>query len=514
MKIVIIAFFFISVFNLSAQKGLHLNEEEALESYTLFDNENGAYLIDNCGSIINKWENLGDIDNHLKFLDNGHLLFIQNNNSILEVDWDGNVTKFTNKRDFNLKLDYEVIKLPNGNYLCTGRRIESQGFFIFKGYNPSNGFPKYDDTVVEIEAESGLVVWEWRISDHVIQQRDSLRSNYGILSENPGKLNVDAISEIDWRFDETFMINGIDYNAELDQIALSIRKISEVIIIDHSTTTDEAKTGEGGTHGMGGDILYRWGNPQNYNQGSSANRVLYYQHNPNWIQHGANKNKLMIYNNGLDRPVPSFEDSYSEAIILDTKVNADGSYTKVNNAAFSPPLADDIFSGQDFNFYSGYTSAAKVLPNGNTFITVGGNGRLIEITADKNLVWDYTIPDRRFNFFRAVKYPRDHPAFENKDLTPGHLLIPGELICDGTSVTDHRKLHFELRITQVSNNLELECKSDIFGFQIINNTGQVLETINKFSNYHQIDILNFARGLYFVRSFTNSSTQTETIFIK
>jgi hypothetical protein len=38
----------------------------------------------------------------------------------------------------------------------------------------------------------------------------------------------------------------------------------EILQIMHSTTTVQAATHSGGNSGMGGDILYRWGNPSNY----------------------------------------------------------------------------------------------------------------------------------------------------------------------------------------------------------------------------------------------------------
>ncbi len=43
-------------------------------------------------------------------------------------------------------------------------------------------------------------------------------------------------------------------------------------------------------------------------------------------------------------------------------------------------------------FYSPYVSSAQRLPNGNTLITEGSNGRLIEITAEHEIVWEYVSP--------------------------------------------------------------------------------------------------------------------------
>jgi len=54
-------------------------------------------------------------------------------------------------------------------------------------------------------------------------------------------------------------MNSIDYNADLDQVMLSVRGSSELWVIDHSTTTAEAASHSGGNSGMGGDLMYRWG---------------------------------------------------------------------------------------------------------------------------------------------------------------------------------------------------------------------------------------------------------------
>jgi hypothetical protein len=64
-------------------------------------------------------------------------------------------------------------------------------------------------------------------------------------------------------------MNSIDYNPDLDQIALSVKGNSEAWIIDHGTTTAQAAGHTGGRRGQGGDLLYRWGNPLTYRAGTA-----------------------------------------------------------------------------------------------------------------------------------------------------------------------------------------------------------------------------------------------------
>lgn len=54
-------------------------------------------------------------------------------------------------------------------------------------------------------------------------------------------------------------------------------------------------------------------------------------------------------------------------------------------AGFSVPT-------DSYKFYSPYISSAQRLPNGNTLITEGSNGRLFEVTAEHELVWEYVSP--------------------------------------------------------------------------------------------------------------------------
>lgn len=65
---------------------------------------------------------------------------------------------------------------------------------------------------------------------------------------------------------------------------------------------------------------------------------------------------------------------------------------------------------QDSRFYSVLVSSAQRLPNGNTLITEGGDGRFIEVNKDCDTVWEYISPyvDTKFSHnqvYRAYRIP-------------------------------------------------------------------------------------------------------------
>jgi hypothetical protein len=77
-------------------------------------------------------------------------------------------------------------------------------------------------------------------------------------------------------------------------------------------------------------------------------------------------------------------------------------------------LADTIF-------YSQLTSSAQRLPNGNTFICEGCGERFMEVTADKEVVWEYISPfGKGIDFtYRAYRYPYDYvPQLEKPEEIP------------------------------------------------------------------------------------------------
>ncbi|GAG47936.1 unnamed protein product, partial [marine sediment metagenome] len=63
--------------------------------------------------------------------------------------------------------------------------------------------------------------------------------------------------------------------------------------------------------------------------------------------------------------------------------------------------------GEEHHFFSYQISSAQRLPNGNTLITEGDNGRIFEVTRDGEIVWEYITPTRKHDVYRAYRIPPD-----------------------------------------------------------------------------------------------------------
>ena len=520
-SLIISIFFFGHTYSQNNQWGILLNSEEAVEGYTLFKiSGEDTYLIDNCGEVVHTWDNTGGLFNHPKLLPNGNIIYM-NDFEIWELNWEGdelNSIKLDQSGIEGLRYRYEVIKLENGNYLSVGRLSKSAEELDDLGFDLTLNNPVQTDVVVEIDSASGSVVWLWDIADHMIQERDTSKGNFGSISDHPELLNADAIYRFDWTGEESFMINGIDYHPELDQIALSVRKMSEVIIIDHSTTTEEAQGSAGGNSGKGGDILYRWGNPQNYNRGTESDRFLFFQHNPKWILEGPNKNKLTCFNNGLDRDGSGFQSTYSQAPIINTPINAAGQYELADNTAFLPSTPEIVYSGDNPNsaFYSPYTSGANVYANGNVFISEGVNARLLEVNLEGEVVWEYKVPANDY-LFRAEKYPSAYPAFATRDLSPTGFEIPfvnTEYECDLSTSLGNLRVDsniFSLDQTDNKSYTINNLRNTNIQFQLVDLQGKIWDTYSLGSLGSQnISLNRLAPSIYILSAIDQTKGQIQS----
>ena len=440
---------FISVKAQERTVGLFLNDSSSFKGYTLLAPGSyiNTYLIDNEGLLVNLWEGTYKPGLSAYFLENGNLLrtaLVSNSTFgggfgglVQEFEWEGNLLwEFEYSTD-QFYQHHDIERLPNGNTLIIAWEYKSFEEAISEGRDPDlmSQNELWPDHIIEVQPDSatgGNIVWEWHVWDHLIQDFDQSQLNYGIVSDHPELIDVNFVSSLpnslgaDWNH-----INAVDYNEDLDQIMLSIHHFSEIWVIDHSTTTEEAAGHTGGNSGMGGDLLYRWGNPQTYDRGDATDQMLFGQHDSHWIESGLpGVGNILIFNNGRNRP----GGDYSTVDEIVPPVDQNGNYLLDPGTTFGPDqLLWTYVDPVPSDFYSPNVSGSQRQPNGNTLICSGTWGRFFEVTDGGELVWLYVnpviasgpmyyedpIPGTQNWAFRVYRYAPDYPGFDGKDLTPG-----------------------------------------------------------------------------------------------
>ena len=446
-RLIILFVLLMMILPVSAQVGLRrtvgvlVNTEAAYEGYTLFSpmQTPSVYLMNNEGRIIHSWEiedTGGVLEAHL--LDNGHLVVIAGTSSFYR---DGSIREYTWDNAFIWEIsafNWEEISfgsgrrqhhaidiLPNGNILAIVRNnhLLDEGFEM--GLSPQVS-PSVDavktDIIVEIDRSNSELVWQWDVWNHLVQDVDANLPNYGQIAQHPRRIDINYQQDSDWMH-----TNAVHYHPEWDQIAISVREFNELWIVDHSLSTAEAA-------GPAGDLLWRWGNPAAYQQGDPVDdRQLFRHHDVQWIEDGLpGAGNILIFSN---QHISADGEKYSSVLELKPPLRPDGSYDWKQEAEI-------VWSYTADGLYSRGLSGAQRLPNGNTLITEGRDGRLIEVSADGEVVWEFVNPvttrglikqgdppnpqgievRQRNDLFRVRKYSPDHPAFAGRDMTPGDRL--------------------------------------------------------------------------------------------
>jgi outer membrane protein assembly factor BamB len=292
-----------------------------------------------------------------------------------------------------------------GTYFYNGKTLEDSTRYISR---------KAWKGGVALEADwNGRVLWEVRHPDH---HHDGIRLRNGNVlliclaplpgdlvanvegglpgSEHNGSMYADYLVEItldgrivwEWRAwehldpevdritavqdprEEWTHANGV---AELPNgdIVVSFRQISTVVVIDRKT----------------GKVVWKLGAPP-----------LSGQHAPMPLANG----NLLLFDNGphrLDHTMP-----FSRVIEVDRATKE---------------IVSKYQERREYEFFSPRISNAQRLANGNTLVCEGDFGRLFEVTADGELVWEYVNPyfgegpnGTNNRVFRAYRYSAEEIA--------------------------------------------------------------------------------------------------------
>jgi len=318
---------------------------------------------------------------------------------IEEIAWDGTLVWDWTMDAPGMVLHHDLALLPNGNVLAIAWDEYSAAEAVAAGRDPATISGELTpDRIVEVRKTgptTGVIVWEWKAFDHLVQDFDPGQANFGVVSDHPELIDVNfppgPAIPTDWMHS-----NGIDYIEEFDQIILSVRSFDEFWIIDHSTTTAEAAGHTGGNSGKGGDLLYRWGNPRAYGRGTAMDQVLGGQHDAGWIPPGyPGHGNIMVFNNFAGT-------NFSSVLEVTPPVDGSGNYSMAPGQPFGPASpAWEYTATPPTDLFSPFVGGAQRLRNGNTLITEGATGFMFEVDTNETVVWSYQNPGA---VFKARRY--------------------------------------------------------------------------------------------------------------
>jgi len=416
---------------------------------------------------------------------------------IQELDWDANViwqAEIDPILEREPHHDFAKIwnnKLQEYTYILIASKTLPEADAIALGADPSKlgreGRDGYPDGVIEVNSE-GKLIWEWHMIDHIIQDFDPTKPNFGVIAEHPEKHDINygsGLGDGDWQH-----LNSLDYNQELDHIVTNGRTFSEFYIIDHgasfvSTPADFAADFDAAVAanvaaaaGPAGDFIYRFGNPQVYDAAvdfwtevdhvySQGDEQIWYAHDIQWIKEGLpGAGNLLIFDNGSNRG--HSRSTYSLILEINPFISSrtkdeEGNFTYTYSTDYvDPPTAgytlvaapggflggsrkqshQVVWSYQPkspASFYSWYISGMQRMPNGNTVVCSGAHGHFFEITYDsKEVVWEYVnpvsgsgvlklMPDNSGMFYNSV--------FRCHRYGPDHPAFAGKDLTPGSTLT-------------------------------------------------------------------------------
>ncbi|HEX2899094.1 MAG TPA: aryl-sulfate sulfotransferase [Bacteroidia bacterium] len=455
--LLLFALFFAGMGSLNAQTRtvgkIYYDDSLASLAYTLFTPNQSfkTYLIENCGLRVHEWSSAFQPGMMAYLREDGTLLrsgrdysnfdfpSTGGNGGYLEIlDWWSQRLWLYWISDSRHLAHHDLTPLPNGNVLV----LAWEKFDLSQCKAAGRDTLQLPDEEIWSEAiyeltpvypDSAIVVWEWHAWDHLVQDFDSSRANYGVVQDHPELLNLNYLGisqgDADW-----LHANSVAYNPDRDEVVVCFRETSEFVVIDHGTTTAEAAGHTGGSRGKGGDLLYRWGNPEAYGRGDASDRRLFEPHDVHWIDdtlpHGG---EFIIFNNGFTRL-----GGYSTVDFVQPPLDSTGQYT-IGSGNFLPDTAQTIFRtlpGDTID--SGLMGGAQMLSNGNLLISQAVHGRFVEFDSNATKVWEYVSPALPLSIFisqgnpvpgnatswnnavfKARKYMPNYAGLEGKPLPHG-----------------------------------------------------------------------------------------------
>jgi hypothetical protein len=403
--------------------------DRCFSGYTVYSSTWGEpILIDMNGNIVNRWKGLAGFPP--KILPGGFVMAstgvrnpkygYQDGLDLVQVDWSGNVvwkfSKYQRIKDGRQKAkwmarvhhDFQREGNPVG-YYAPGLDPKISGgnttLLCHKNLKQTDisEKPLQDDSIIEVTWD-GKIVWEWVYSDHV-EEMGFAEDAKNIMHRNPNMVAASG-GVGDWMHSNSMALLGPnkwydegDERFHPDNVIWDGRQTNVIAIVDKKS----------------GKIVWQLGPDYEAREELRKLGWIIGQHHVHLIPKGLpGEGNLLIFDNGgwagYGSPNPGAPTGLNHARRDFSRVLELNPQTLEVVWQYTPAEAGFVPLVEDSKFYSTLVSSAQRLPNGNTLITEGCDGRLFEVTSEHEIVWEYINPfidrKREHNLvYRAYRVP-------------------------------------------------------------------------------------------------------------
>ena len=409
------------------------NPEKCWNGFTVLSSDEGR-LVDMNGNLAHLWN--GPLHHPNKLYPGGYLLastaaWKQGRQDAIEIQIrdfsDGVVWRFdrwqegkANEGDGRVWLsrqhhDMQIKGNPVGYYIPNSPALDLSGgtLLVLAHYNTQNdrinrNVRLLDDVVYEVDLATGKITWTWKAAEHLDEMGFDGAALKG-MHNYQGKPRGEG-DGFDWFHQNCVSYLGPnrwfdkgDQRFHPDNIILDSREAGLLAIVDH----------------MSGKIVWRTG--PYYRDGDDKKLGwIIGPHHTHMIPKGLpGEGNIMLFDNGGQSGYGPANDMAPDGIAVmrraHSRVLEFNPITKDIVWEYAPNNASAPNQKFGFDLYSPFISSAQRLPNGNTLITEGSDGRVIEVTRDREVVWEYispylwdsSVPAIRNLVYRAYRVPYD-----------------------------------------------------------------------------------------------------------
>ncbi|MCH3972709.1 MAG: aryl-sulfate sulfotransferase [Oscillospiraceae bacterium] len=386
------------------------DRKKAYNGYTVYPSAKGALLIDMNGNEVQLWSGLSGFPN--KILPGGYVMgstgaragkyAFQDQLDLVQVDWNGNIVWKFDHLEFiddpgsepryvaRQHHDFEREGSSTGYYAPGAEPLTDHGNTLIlthiNCYNHAISDKRLlDDQIIEVDWD-GNILWKWRASDHfeefgfdeaarnVLFRNPSLREAGGGVGD---WLHINCISTLG----PNRWYDAGDKRFHPDNILFDARNANILAIISKKT----------------GKFVWRLGPDFAHDEKARKLGWIIGQHHFHMIPRGLpGEGDLLVYDNGgaagYGVPNPASPAGLNNAVRSYSRVLQFNPITLDITWQYTPEDAGSLLFADSYKFFSPYISSAQRLPNGNTLITEGSDGRVFEVTPEHEIVWEYINP--------------------------------------------------------------------------------------------------------------------------